>query len=135
FGVTSGNASVNYFHSQHINSNTLYVVLNVKVTNTAEVMDHLELTTDAYKMLEDGDLARFMDACGDSFIAGRTTGGEFSAVIKIESESESERNTLESSLSAGGFNWSTNVKTQSKMTEAVSHHKLTYEFFKKGGIG
>ncbi len=87
FGAFSADASFNYYKNNRFTSNNIYIVLSVKVMNATERFRRWVLTPEAHAILAGGNLTRFLAECGDSLIAGRTTGGEFSAVIKIETRS------------------------------------------------
>jgi len=135
FGVFQGDVSARYYKENKFSNNNIYIILNVKVTNMPEVLRKLELTDYARSLLERDDLSGFLDSCGDSFIGGRTTGGEFTAVIKIETSSSENKREIEAKLRASGIGWSASTGVARSLSEINQNNSMTIEMFKKGGIG
>jgi hypothetical protein len=134
FGPYSGEASFSYFEDNKFTENNLYIFVKVKVTNLTERLSSFNFTQDAHNLLA-SDPAQFLESCGDTFISARTTGGEFTAVIKIETTSEQNKRDIDVKLRASGISWSANASVESALTKISHSNNVSVKMFKRGGIG
>jgi hypothetical protein len=134
-GPFSADASYRFYEENKYSSNNIYLFLRVKVTNVSETLREFELTSGAWNILQTGNLAKFLSSCGDSFISGRTTGGEFSTIIQIGTTSTENKKDIEAQLRAGGFGWSANGSVQESLAQIRRTNTIRVDMFKRGGIG
>jgi hypothetical protein len=135
FGIFSGDASAKFLEENQYTNNSIYIVLKVKIRNTSERLKELNLVDWARKLLTKGEKDSFLTRCGDAFIAGRTTGGEFSAVIKISTKSEENKRSILAKLSTSGITWSASASVASALSKISRENHVEIHMFKKGGIG
>ncbi len=133
FGV-GVDTTTHYFNESKKYSNSLYVVIYARITNESELMNQYRLTQTGKDLLAQSPM-EFYRRCGDSFIAGRTTGGEFWHVLKIETSSSSQKSDFNSKLTATGLTWSASAAIKSTLDEIKSKSRVQSQTFKKGGLG
>jgi hypothetical protein len=96
-GTWSTDASVAYFQSSARSNHVDHLVVRVVVTGPMLTFDDPKLTSDAKQRVKNS--RDFYRLCGNRYVKSLSIGGEFSAVIDIETNSESERSDLRSTLS------------------------------------
>src|ERR1700687_1545776 len=91
-------------------------------------------------ILTNGTPERFQQVCGDNFIAGLKTGGEFFAIYQITSTKVSERESIsvqvQAAYGAGNPLASAEVDTAIKTATASSkdHLAVTVHVFRQGTV-
>lgn len=137
-GLFSADTRVSYFTSNHFNSQNYYLFVHVKVENQTEALSHYTLTEQA-ATLQSNNPQQFQTTCGSEFIAARVTGGEFNAIIEIETRSNEDREQVSAQIrgSGGGFfaSASANVELKNTLTSISRNHRITVELFQTGGGG
>lgn len=99
---TFASGKIDYFKSQEINQYSLYILVSVIIRNSQQLMDinTVKLKEDSAELLTQGNKKRFIERCGDSFINGIISGGEFFSIYEIKTSSKEEREELDASVSA-----------------------------------
>jgi hypothetical protein len=89
----------------------------------------------AAPLVSSGQAALFSERYGDCFVAGLQSGGQFFGVVRIDVRSESDRQSIENSLSGsyGPFSADVSVKVQSAMTETRSSAQ-TFLYYEGGNV-
>jgi hypothetical protein len=100
YGFVSGAAKAAFSESTNYNSTSTFVVATCVVKNPFKRGSNFHLTGSAEELLRSQRLEEFETAYGDSFVRGLQTGGEYYAVVRITSVSESTQFELGASLSA-----------------------------------
>ena len=124
-GAVGGDARVSWVRERQVNAYSLYLSVTVLITNEAQRIPGPQLRRDWAEALGDGTEAawrNFRRSCGDQFVVGSVTGATFRAVYELRTRSESERESIKSTLSAAGLTgaWSASASFSSAM-EKVSH--------------
>ena len=67
-----------------VNNYSLYALASVFVKNEPTRMRNVKLSAEASELLRTRGGKAFHEVCGDQFVVGSTTGGEFHAIIEIQ---------------------------------------------------
>lgn len=97
-----GSAKVQFLSEQTINQYSIYLLIRVSVKNAPKRMRDVKLTSDAFDLLKSKGSEAFRKRCGDEFIAGLSTGGEFFGIFEIKTEDQTNKQTIEASVRASG---------------------------------
>src|SRR5262249_48903113 len=100
----SGDASFKYLSYSRLNRYSDYLLVTVHVENEPQVLKHLAFTQEAEKLYRT-DPIQFRRTYGNQFVAGLRTGGEFTAILRAESSTDSEQQEVRATLSvvAGAY--------------------------------
>jgi hypothetical protein len=86
-----------------INRYSVFLLVSAEVKNEARAAKSAVLKKDVAKRLA-ADPKKYLDQfrvrCGDEYLAGVTTGGEFRAVIEVQTDSEEERHQLAAEIAS-----------------------------------
>jgi len=89
-------------------------------------------------VLQNGQEERFRQQYGDLFVESTTTGGEFCAVIQINSSDDVQKQAIQQSIEGhGGFagiGAKAGEKLSSAISEQVKHSDLSVSIWQAGGI-
>jgi hypothetical protein len=135
FGVFSGNCKVDYANSEDFNSYSTFMTVKIEVKNQTESLNQYRLRDWAYDLLANEGGQAFFHRCGDQFVAGQTTGGEFIAVVKFSAKNNEERESIKRSIAASNahFKASGNFSEEIKKIAKKTEHSI--RIFKKGACG
>ncbi|MFA6105083.1 MAG: hypothetical protein WC725_00580 [Patescibacteria group bacterium] len=131
-GLSSVEASANYYNSQAIDSTSAYLVLDVNVQFPARVLSPADLTDQAIAKLN-SDPEGFYAQCGDQFVSSITKGGLFRAVYKFSELSVKTKESLGITLSANSGNWSGDASFKSDLAAAQKQYRTELQVFQQGG--
>lgn len=138
--MASGSAKVNFVNSFRQNSYTVYVLVQVHVTNEQTLLDLTKtgLTKDAAILYATNPKA-FVKQHGDSFIYGLITGGNYFGVLEIESSSATEFREIKASLSGkanfGVYSGSASATMSQSLEKITSSYKMKASVLRDGGEG
>ena len=99
WGIFSGDASFDFFKSGSYSSYSSYLFVDVQVLNATRQLKSKRLRADM-KNLASSNLRAFVTRCGDEYIYGYRSGGQFTAIVQFESSSAQERQHTEAAISA-----------------------------------
>lgn len=125
-GVYSGGGSSAYLSSHDYSQFRRYLMLYVRAKAPSEMPPTWRLTRDAQAALHRGAQA-FYNLCGDAFVSQVYTGGELSDIWSYSAQTESEANSISTTIQAarqdfasagGGF-----TKTMNKYSSLLSGHE------------
>lgn len=135
YGVYSGSAKASYMKSKDFSSNSSYLLVSVRVENQTEVLDAYKFTDSARALLKADKRTEFLARCGDEFVAAKTTGGEFTAIVEFMSKTEEQKEKISSSIKGSGGTWNVAADFKSSMEKLskVSETKVT--ILRVGGSG
>jgi len=132
YGVYSGDLSVKYSHSEKLNQYSEYLLVSTQVENARQILKSVVLSDFAKKAAKKGEVA-FFQACGDEFIEGYVTGGEFTAVVNASSSSKEEQTDTSATMhAAASGSGSLDASVREKLTSLQKNGKLTVEITRKG---
>lgn len=133
FGNVSAKAS--YVSQQNINQFSIYLLAQVSVTNPLRRMRDVKLTDETWKLLEIEGEEQFRERCGDEFLSGITTGGEYLAILQITTKTEEEKQNVSASVVAkgAGGNWKVGAAFQSALETISREHEVEITSFQQGG--
>jgi hypothetical protein len=96
-GTWSTDASVSYFKSSARSRYVDHLVVRVLVQGPVLSFENVHLTADAKRMVRRP--LDFYRMCGNRYVRSLSLGGEFTAVVDIETNTEEERSELRATLS------------------------------------
>jgi len=131
FGKASAKAS--YASQQNINRFSVYLLVQVLVTNPVERMRDVKLTAEAWDLLEIKGEEEFRERCGDEFLSGITTGGEYLAILQITTKSEEERKNVSASVRAKGGTWRAGADFKFALEKISEEQEIEVTSFQQGG--
>jgi hypothetical protein len=122
FGSVSAKAS--YASQQNVNQFSIYLIAQVRVTNPARRLRDVKLTDEAWNLLEVKGAEEFRKRCGDEFLSGITTGGEYLAILQITTRSEEEKQEVSVSVRAKGVggSWKAGADFKSSLEQISKEH-------------
>ena len=133
-GSYSADLKAKYLNENSFNSTNLFLVIKVSVENQTEVLKNFKLTPAAYSLLQKSKEA-FLKGCGNQFIAARVTGGEFIAVIEVETNSLEEKKEILAKMSGEGLFWKVNPDFSSHLSYIMKRHRASVRVFRTGDQG
>jgi len=131
FGAYSGNLAVSYFRSQRFSRYAEFLTEDIHVENQAQYLKKAALTAAAQRAARQG-LAAFRKLCGDQYIAGIVTGGEFTAVLEATSDSESDQEQTAATFSAAALGNSVSGSALQEMQSLSASGRLSIDIVRKG---
>ncbi|WP_182813735.1 hypothetical protein [Bacillus sp. ME78] len=141
YGMTgNGSARVAFSNSFKQDSYSIYVIVQVIVTNKQTLLDlsNVKLKPEAVSLYNQ-DQNAFIQQYGDSFVYGLITGGEFIGVLEINSTTTSELNEIRAALSGqatyGLYDGSMNVSFQEILEKITASYQLKATVYRQGGSG
>ena len=124
-----GDAKVDYFKSREFNRYSFYLLVSASVRNSQQVMDagSVALTEEAEILLGAGQIERFRERCGDVFLNGQISGGEYFAIYEFKTSSSNEREKLDSEVkgSYGVFSASAAFKNSLERISEMATTNIT----------
>ena len=131
-GIGKGSAKAKFVAEQKINSYSVYLLVHVLVTNPTKRLRDVRLTDSARELLASGKPEEFRRRCGDEFLVGITTGGEFIGLIEIESESEARKREITASARASGLTWKAGADFAQAISKITERRTTRVVVFRKG---
>ncbi len=137
-----------YGHTRSINSYSVTLLVSTKIKNETEHLKGVEVIDSVKeklaKDLENTDpnvaIDNFRIRCGDSFLSGYTTGGEFYGIIEVQTDSDEEKRDISSELSAsiglmGVGDASSETAISRTLSKISKNHKISAWSYQLGGMG
>jgi hypothetical protein len=139
YGFFSASAKAKFAESSNYNSTSTFVVARCVVENPFRRGKSFRVTAEAQSLLDTNRFEEFKTAFGDCFVRGLQTGGEFYAVIRVTSASETTQSSLSFELqaeanglvAAGSFKGKFDTANQS----ANSRSEYVATMYQKAGAG
>jgi hypothetical protein len=106
YTVFGGSDKFDFVTSSNFHSYSLFLLVRITVVNTSKHLLNETLKNPGPDLLRQGtDEAnnRFRAEFGDLYIKGIETGGEYFAIVEIETKSDDEKKDISNKLEAGGF--------------------------------
>jgi hypothetical protein len=134
FLVAGGSAKFSFAEETKTSDTTVTLVASLVVKNNAwTVPPNVRLHPEARDLLITGQAARFRERCGDGFLHSYTTGGEFFAVIQVQTSSREEKKAISSSIQGNYLTISGSADFSSKMQKIVKNSSTTVKSYQLGG--
>jgi hypothetical protein len=105
FGLFSASAKMDYAMQCKIQSNSLFMLVTVKVTQAAMDIKEPRIVKEADDLLANGQMEEFRHRYGDMFVRGLITDGQFYGLIEIKTRTTEQRESVAVKIEAsyGGF--------------------------------
>jgi hypothetical protein len=103
YGTFSGSAKASFVREIEWNYNSNYILVEASRVTQRQVFapDNAALKDESLNVLRDSKF-RFLESCGNAFTTSVDLGGEIFGLIEIKANTYSEKQRIESSLSASG---------------------------------
>lgn len=132
-GLFSASASMDFCKSCELDSSSVFLLVSVKVTNAFTMIDAPGISQAAAALLASGNVTAFQDQYGDMFVRGLQTGGSFFGVIEIKTSSETDKQSLSTSISAAYGPFSASASFSDSFQQAVSNRNVKVTCYIEGG--
>lgn len=129
----SGSAKAKFVATQKTNSYSIYLLVRILVTNPTKLLRDVLLKEEARNLLARGQNEEFRQRCGDEFIVGVTTGGEFNAVIEVKTQSEEEKRQVSAKVRASGATYQVGADFAQAVNKLSEKNELSIFLLQRGG--
>ncbi|MEL7355882.1 MAG: hypothetical protein AAFN40_04910 [Cyanobacteria bacterium J06560_6] len=130
-GSIGGKSS--FLRTVSVNDYSIYALASVKVENNPIRMRDVEFNDSAKRLIINNDDSRFQRLCGDEFVTGKISGGEFHAVIEIKTNSVEDQRTISGRLSGSYGVFSGSGEFAEVLTEISRTNRLQVFAYSSGG--
>lgn len=130
----AGGASAKFdFTKSHVSSeNSVTITVNARVINSERTLGKVTLTKEAQDLYSANPIA-FYDRCGDSFVSGIRTGGEFHAVFEYVGLTSEEKQKIEAGFSAHYLSVKADGHMSLENESLLKSSKLRVRIIQSGG--
>ncbi|MDF3067335.1 MAG: hypothetical protein K0R38_2936 [Polyangiaceae bacterium] len=136
FLIGSADAKFSFAETTKTSSTAVTLLASVKVRNTSwTVPPGVKFHPDSVDLLKTADLKRFRERCGDGFLHSYTTGGEFHAIVQIQTSSAEETQKINASIEGSLFTASGSVEFNRYMESVVKNASTVVNSYQVGGTG
>ncbi|TIT17825.1 MAG: hypothetical protein E5W70_31225 [Mesorhizobium sp.] len=132
-GLFSASASMDFARNTHVHSNSVFLLISVKVTLAFSQIKEPILKDDAKRVLERSP-DRFQEMYGDSFVRGMRTGGRFFATVEVFTSSKSEQQSLSASVKGSYGLFSAQGSFSTEFKSAMESKSLKIRVYREGGV-
>lgn len=130
-GSWSGDASSSFFRSLDRNRYYDYLLVNVSVVGPSFSLTGDKLSGDAHGLRNKPK--DFYTKCGNQYVKSVTLGGDFTAIITIETDNEIERSELRAALSVAAVGYgSGKASFAENLSRVTKNYKRTVKILRKG---
>ena len=130
FGA-GGSMKVQYFSGRKFNSFTSYLLVKSVIKAPPEQIVEVDLKADYLKLWNSNPEA-FRRACGDEFLIGTISGGEFYAIIEFSTKTEDDKSSLDAEIEASVGIYSGSAKLSTSLSKLTSNRTVTAQAFAAG---
>ena len=136
FGFT-GNASARMHYARSVNKNRFsrYLMVHTRVGNQLEIASSFKFKDSAQKLLKSGRSSDFHKHCGNEFVKGRRTGGEFFAVLEFDISEDREHEEFSAAVSASGLGWKASTNINSSLAKFGKFSLMQIRILRVGANG
>jgi hypothetical protein len=116
---------------------SLHLVVLATVRSPLALVGDVSLTDEAKELLTDRRFEQFYVRFGDKFVSGLVVGGEYSAVLSLETSSDDDKQTLKNSLGIAVQLGKLDASVQSEVTKTLNQFtgRLSMRLFQKSRGG
>ena len=132
-GLFSASARFNFAKDVQMNSSSVFAVLDLRVMNAFTQIDAPGVTANAAAVVGKGDMTGFQRQFGDRFVRGLLTGGAFFGVVEIATSSETDKQTIESTVSGAYSVMKGSVSLSDSFSKAIQDHSVHVQIYTEGG--
>ena len=138
-GLFGGSDKFDFVQSKSLHSFSVFMVVSINVKNATQHMLGEQLLPAAAELLSSGDNDRFLATFGDYYIKGVESGGEFFAIIEIQTSDTNDQSAISNSLDVAGFFGDGGVDLKSNFTskfqKVTQSRSLDISSYQRGGQG
>ncbi|MDF3067336.1 MAG: hypothetical protein K0R38_2937 [Polyangiaceae bacterium] len=144
FLVAGGDAKFQFAEATGLSETKVTLLAAVSVRNNAwTVPPGIKFRTDVVPMLTgvagaaptDAQLQRFRQRCGDGFLHSYVTGGEYYAMIQVETQTKAETESIKAHIAGNYLTFSASADFEKTMSKIVSTSKTLVRTYQIGGEG
>jgi len=138
YGTIGGEVKAKFVREIDWNQNSIYILSKATRITGKQTLTYekSELKSDSLKLLRDSKF-RFTLSCGNGFTTAVNMGGEIFGLIEIKTENYSEKQKIETEMSASGKfamgSFSTKASFDREIRELTSQYNTKIEFRHIGG--
>lgn len=130
-----GGGKVDFAKSLSTNKNTKYLLIHVEVSNQIERAKTYTFTDEVQKGIRSGQLTKenFVTSCGNEFVYGRKTGGEFFALFEYEFANSEEEMKFSAAIKYSAGAWKGNAELNNELSKFDMTARTSLRMYKLGG--
>ena len=134
--IGSGSAKARFLLERSINKYSVYLVASCVVRQAARRMRDVQLNDSARAVLQAGNTEGFRQRCGDEFLVGATSGGEFYGLLEIFTRSEDDYREAQASIRGSGNlgTWSASAAFEEAVRRLSERYELQLRMYSNGGL-
>jgi len=132
--IFGASGKVSLSRNVKVNDYSIYAVVSIFVRNNTYRMRDIKLKQETYELYEK-DKERFRNRCGDTFVSGYITGGEFHSIIEIKTSSQAEKHSLSSELTGSYGIFSGNATFKQSLEKIAKNKQIHVHVMHTGGTG
>lgn len=133
--IASGRGKAKFVQDIQINDYSLNLLASIIVSNDAQRMRDVTLKDWAAELLKAGNTQGFYESCGDHFVSGFVTGGEYHALLQIHTHSAQEKREISAKVSGSYGIYSASASFSKVITEITKNRTLNIYQYRSGGAG
>ncbi len=133
--IYGGGGRTNFVSSVNKNASSRYVLVHAKVANQMELANSFSFKPEAIALLKRGKMRDFVEQCGNEFVYGRRTGGEFYALFEYDFSSSEEEKRFSAAINASGAGWKASSNINRDLAKFNMSASVQVKMFRLGGSG
>jgi hypothetical protein len=135
FGIFSADLSADFVRTGSFSQYNTFLFLDVTVTNPTEVLKRPMLTPAAIERAHSGQSA-FLDFCGNSYVYGRQTGGQLTAIVQFSSTTQENYQSVKTRVSGSVAGYGSGTLKIDEAIKSLSNVSRTnIHIVRRGGLG
>lgn len=134
-GLFSASAKSKFVSDQKLNSESVYLIVKVLVTNSRREFKEYKSSEGFAKFIAKDPInwKQFLAKYGDQFIYSIVSGGEFYALYEFHTDSVQQKNELEAHLEGSGFGFTAAADFMNSLEKIDTNVNITCSLYIRGG--
>lgn len=132
--IFGASGKANFSKSVKVNDYSMYALASVFVRNNAYRIRNVKLKPEVYELYAK-DKERFHNRCGNTFVSGYITGGEFFSIIEIKTNSQAEKRSISTELTGSYGIFSGSAAFKQKLEQIAKKNRIHVYVMHTGGTG
>lgn len=129
-----GSARMDFASSVNAHGKSRFLLVHTRVANQLEVASSFKIKNDLVGLLE-SDKQVFLKHCGNEFVYGRRTGGEFFAIFEYNFSTQEEDQKFSAAISSSGLGWKASGTLNSEVSKFNMSATASVKLVRFGGNG
>jgi virginiamycin B lyase len=134
-GLFSASAKTKFVHEHKFNSESVYLLVSVQVTNSRTQLIEYTPSDGFTKIFKDEEIdwENFLRKYGNQFVFSIVSGGEFYALYEFHTQSMEQKNAIEAAVKGGGWGFQAESEFKKELEKIDSNVEITCKLYIRGG--